>query len=250
MKAILKKELKQFFLTPKGFIFLSVFTFLSGFIFLSLIEQFNPSAQKIAMLPNQSVSLNEQVLTPHLTALRVLLLFFVPLLTMKSFAGEREQETFPLLLVSPASTFGIVCGKFVGVAVILALFCGVQIVFPISLSFQAPLELPPLFVGLFGLYLLALSYGAVAFAISALSHTQIVAGAFSFLVLFLFHSAEAFTSDFSGGLSAIVQYLSPNMHLDNLLRGLLKSSDIFYFIGFIAASLSITYHRIDLERGS
>ncbi len=250
MIALLQKELKTLLLAPRFFVLLALFTFMSGFIFLSLIEQFNPLVQRAAMLPNQAVSFNEQVITPHFAALRVLMMFFIPLITMRLFAGEREQGTLPLLLVSPLSSVSIVAAKFGGMAIALSVLTGTQLIFPLLLTSTAEFEFPPVLVGVVGLFFLALSYGAVGMIVSAFSQSQLISGAITFLALFVLHSAEAFTGDFAGGLSPVIQFISPNAHLDDLMKGLLTGGDIVYFLTLIALAIGITTERIDLERGA
>lgn len=249
MRAILLKEFKTSLLSPRTFIFLAIFTTLSGLIFFSLIEQFNPLVQRAALVPNSTVSLNEQVLTPHLSALRVLLLFVVPLLTMRSFAGEREQKTLPLLLVSPVSTLAIVLGKFIILGAVLCIFLGMQLYFPLALSSVATLEVIPVYVGLFGIYLLGLLYVAVGICVSSFSQSQIVSGAITFLILFLLHSVEALIPEFGGGLLQLVRLFSPNVHLEGLVQGLVKSSDLAFFLFFTGSFLVVAHERINFERG-
>jgi len=249
MNAIIYKEIRTFLFSPKLFLFVALFTFMSGFIFLSLIEQFNPLVQRAAMVPNAPVSLNEQVLTPHLSALRILLLFFVPILTMRSFAGEREQKTLPLLLAAPISTAAIVVGKFAVLLTAISLFLTVQLVFPISLGTVATLELTPAIVGVFGLILLSSLYVAIGVALSAFCESQTVAGVLTFLALFFLHSVDAFSPEFGGKLATVVRLFSPTTHLESLLQGVLKSSALFFFIGLSSLLLVVAHERLELERG-
>jgi ABC-2 type transport system permease protein len=201
------------------------------------------------MVPGATVSLNEQVMTPHLSALRVLLLFIVPLLTMRTIAGEREQKTLPLLLVSPVSVFSIVFGKFTVLSLLLAIFIAVQSYFGFALYSVATLEILPVVVGLFGVYLLANLYLAIGIAVSSFCGSQIVAGSVSFLLLFLLHSVEALVPEFGGNLTEIIRMISPNLRLEGLVQGLLKSSDLIFFAGLTVAFLLMAQERLALERG-
>lgn len=250
MRALLLKELRIQLFSVRFFLLLAAFTLVSALSFFSLLNQFNPLVEQAAMVPNQSVSLNELVIEPFWSAIRALLLFLIPILSMKSFAAEREEKTIALLLVSPVSSFQIAFAKLVPLLLSALIIILVQFSYPIMLWCFAPLELAPALMGGFGAILIALSYMAVGGAVSAFCKTQILAGAFSFLLVFAIHSLEAFSGDFGGALSEFAQFVSPNRHLINIERGLIKSSDIAYFLSLILLSVAVAAERLELERGA
>jgi len=250
LKALLLKELRVQLFSVRFFSLLAAFTLVSALSFFSLLNRFNPLVEQAAMVPNQSVSLNELVIEPFWSAIRALLLFLVPILSMKSFAAEREEKTIFLLLVSPISTLEIVLAKILPLILSALLIVLVQLSFPLLLWSYAPLELAPALMGGVGVMLVTISYMAIGGVISAFCKTQILAGAFSFLLVFALHSLEAFSGDFGGSLSELAQFISPNRHLLNIERGLIKSSDIAYFLSLIVISVIVASERLELERGA
>lgn len=250
MSALLLKELRIQLFSVRFFALLAAFTVVSALSFFSLLNQFNPLVEQAAMVPNQSVSLNELVIEPFWSALRALLLFLIPILSMKSFAAEREEKTIVLLLVAPINSFQIAFAKIIPLLLSAMLIVLVQFTYPLLLWMYAPLELAPALMGGVGVMLAAISYMSIGGAVSAFCKTQILAGAFSFLLVFAIHSLEAFSGDFGGLLSEVAQFISPNRHLLNIEKGLIKSSDIAYFFSLILLSALIAAERLELERGA
>ena len=250
MKALLLKELRIQLLSVRFFSLLSAFSLVSALSFFSLLNQFNPLVEQAAMVPNQSVSLNELVIEPFWSAIRALLLFLIPILSMKSFASEREEKTFPLLLVAPISSFEIALAKLIPLILTALVVVLVQFSFPLLLWCYLPVELAPALMGGFGAMLIGISYMAIGGVVSAFCKTQIIAGAVSFLLVFAFHSLESFSGDFGGGFSELIQFVSPNRHLLDIEKGLIKSSDVSYFLSLIFISIVIAAERLELDRGA
>src|SRR5579885_2019647 len=116
MKAIftiLKRELKSYFASPIAYIILVVFLVLSGIFFFFYLEsfirsQFDPRFQ----LFREKLNLNEFVIRPYFGTTSVVLLFMIPLITMRLIAEERKNFTAELLFTSPVRVSQIVFGKF------------------------------------------------------------------------------------------------------------------------------------------
>ncbi len=250
MKALLIKELRVQLISPRFLFLLAIFTLVSALSFFTLLNQFNPLVEQASMVPNQSVSLNELVIEPFWAAVRALLLFLIPVLAMKSFASEREQKTILLLLVAPISSFKIAVAKIIPLTITAVLIVVIQFLFPLLLWKYAEVELMPALIGGLGVSLVAMSYIAIGGAISSFCSNQTLAGAITFLLIFALHSVEAFTADFGGGLAEFFQYISPNRHLLNIEKGLIRSSDLIYFASLILLSIIIASERLELDRGA
>ncbi|MCL2319219.1 MAG: ABC transporter permease subunit, partial [Treponema sp.] len=108
MLAIFKREIKAYFLTPIGYLYMGLFLLLTG-IFYTFNNLFSQSSQ----------------FTGFLGSILFIYLFAIPLLTMRLFSEEKRQKTDQLLLTSPVSITGIVCGKFLAA---MAVYCGTLLV--------------------------------------------------------------------------------------------------------------------------
>ena len=102
MLAIIKKELKSYFLSPIGWIYIGMFlTFCSLFFFTDI---FRYKSSAFSDLFGITVSV---------------LSVLIPILTMRTFAEERKNKTDQILLTAPISVREIVLGKFIGASIVV-----------------------------------------------------------------------------------------------------------------------------------
>lgn len=141
MWAIVKKEIKSYFLTPIGYVFIGLFLAMcSLFFYLDVINY--GSLQFENMFYSAST-----VLT-----------FIVPILTMRMFAEERKLGTENLLYTSPIRVTSIVLGKLIaGMIVILISEIG-TLFYLLILSFFGEIYLPTILITLLGFFLLSMAY--------------------------------------------------------------------------------------------
>ena len=111
--AITKRELHSFFKTPVGWLSLLGFSIINGVIFSWVVTAYSDPA---AIRSGHVADINQQVLPDYFGTLSVMLLLLSPVISMRSFAEDRKQQSFTLLLSSPISSFDIVVGKFLGLA--------------------------------------------------------------------------------------------------------------------------------------
>src|SRR5919109_4563591 len=114
--AIAHKELKAYFASPIAYIVIGFSAILYGWFFINLLYYFN----RISMQAGagfggpQSVNVNEQLISPLFLNVSVILLFTLPLVTMRTYSEEKRSGTIELLLTSPLTDLQIVLGKFLG----------------------------------------------------------------------------------------------------------------------------------------
>lgn len=233
MKSVLQNELKLYFATPVGAVFISAYFAFVGYYF-TIGTLFSASAD----VPG------------FFSAIFSVLTVLIPLLTMRSLAEERRQRTDQLLLTSPESTLHIVLGKFT--AAYLVFLGG-------SLSFLPPLlvlahygELDGLETAgnLVALLLIGGAYIAVGLFASAITESQVIAAIVSYVILFglwLLSYLGYYLG--SGPLSDIVSYLSFRAHFSTLSSGVFPLSTLVYFISLTAlmftfACLSVEHRRM------
>ncbi len=149
MLALLKKELKTYFLTPTGWIFLAVFLLVSGLIYtLQLV---------FAQSPDYA---------GYLSGLLFLFLLVVPLLTMRIFTDEKRFRTDQLLLTGPARLWDIVLGKFLAALAVFLIAAAVTFIYPILLSFHGRLDWPVIIGTYAGFILIGSAFIAVGVFVS------------------------------------------------------------------------------------
>jgi ABC-2 type transport system permease protein len=168
MLAIFKRELKAYFLTPIGYIFMGLFLLLTGIFYFF----------------NNLLSGRSQF-TGFLGSILLIYLFAIPLLTMRLFSEEKRQKTDQLLLTSPVSITGIVTGKFIAAMVV---YCGTllfTVAYAVVIAFFGDLQTWETLGSYIGFVFLGAAYISVGIFISALTENQLTAALVSFFVLIL-----------------------------------------------------------------
>jgi len=169
MLAILKRELKTYFLTPVGYIFMGFFLLISGFFFaFGNLFQGNPSYNSM------------------LGTITFVFMILVPILTMRLLAEETRQKTDQLLLTSPLRVTQIVLGKYLAAVAVFLLTVAVTFVYPIILSFYGSIAIAEIIGGYIGFLLLGASFIAVGLFVSSLTENQVVAAVVTFSMLLFF----------------------------------------------------------------
>jgi len=172
MRAIFKKELKSYFLSPIGYIVIGIFLLcFSVFFYLTVFSQ-------------GSVDLGALY---YYTALYGLIVI-VPILTMRMFAEERKTGTEQLLLTSPVSILKIVLGKLLAALFVIILTLLVSLIFFIITSFFGKVNVMTTLVAIIGFILVSLAALSVGMFASSITENQIIAGiiTIAFLIISLF----------------------------------------------------------------
>src|SRR5438477_11662576 len=119
--AIAQKELRSYFASPIGYIVLGFFSLLYGWFYVTMLNYFVRQSMQVAQFGGtEAMNVNQVMLRPLLQNVTILLLFLMPMVTMRSYAEEKRSGTIELLLTSPVTDFQIIMGKFLGA---MALYC-------------------------------------------------------------------------------------------------------------------------------
>ncbi len=182
MKAILKKELKSYFLSPIGYVVIGIFLLCFSVFFY------------LTVLSSGSVDLGALY---YYTALYGLIII-VPILTMRMFAEERKNGTEQLLLTSPTSMFQVVIGKLMAALCVIIITLLVSFLFYFIVSFFGEPSIFQVLTAILGFILISIASLSVGMFASSLTENQIIAGIITvaFLIISLF--VTDISSIFSG----------------------------------------------------
>jgi ABC-2 type transport system permease protein len=247
--AIARKELNSYFASPIAYIVIAMFALLFGYFYITLLAFFDrQSMQMMGMGGPQSVNINQQLIRPLLMNVSVILLFLLPLITMRTYSEEKRSGTIELLLTSPLTDFQIIMGKFLGAMLLYAAMLAVTLIhIGILFAFGNP-EWKPVLTGYLGLLLMGGCFISVGLLISSFTRNQIVAAVVTFAV-FLMLWVINWIGTFSGPITQeVLNFLSITEHYDDFTRGVLDTKHLVYYVSFIAFGLFLTARSVDSER--
>ena len=254
--SIFKREVLAFFVSPIAYFVITGFVLLAAYFFFNLLGIFNIMIMRFnAMAAYRqgmtAPNLNQWVVEPFFQTLLVILVFLIPVLTMRTIAEERKRGTFELLMTSPVSIGEIVLGKFLSVGFVVLLMSLLIFCFPLLLMWlgEPGPEALPVLNGLLTVLLCGLGFASVAMAVSSFTENQIVAavsGMVTLLLLYVIHApAEALGDNIAG---AVLRYLSPVMQAQDMLRGVLSTKALIYFLSLIVMGIFVSSRALEAQR--
>ena len=222
-----KRELHAYFDSPAAYVVLSVFLLFTGWFFGSTL-----------FLQNLASLRSVFSIAPFV------FLFFIPALTMASFAEERRAGTLELLLTFPVRDWQVIAGKLLAVALFLSIAIGLTVFYTITLSLLGDLDFGATVGGYLGLFLLGITYGAIGIFASSLTRNQIVAFILGFAIIFALFLLDKVTDFVPGWLGTVMQYLGADFHYQNLMRGVIDTRDVLYYLSMTAFAFLLTTYTL------
>ncbi|MDD4913139.1 MAG: ABC transporter permease [Sideroxydans sp.] len=240
IRLIAKKELHSLFTAPSTWWALALLQFIFAWFFLARLDDYLQVQAQMAQMGN-APGATISIATPLASMLCIVLMMLTPLFTMRLIAEERRNQSWILLMTAPVSASQIVLGKFIGLLALLSSIiftCGLMMLL-IALGTQADFGL--IASNLMGVWLLTASYGALGLYVSSLTTSPIVAAFVTIAISFGLWMLEM--------SSGMIRALSPNVHFQSLNVGLISTTDVSFFILFIAGFVLLTIRRISHEQG-
>lgn len=258
--AIAGRELRSLFVSPVAYVVLTLFSVISGFLFFTSVLAFDAQIAEVQQLQLfdylAEINLNDHLIGPFLSVTWIVLLFLIPGVTMGLFAAEKTNGTQELLLTSPITIWELVLGKYLAAAafvtlliLIVSLYCGI-------LFLYGDPEPPKTAAGVLGLYLVALTYAAIGAFASSVTRNQLIAFFLALVLLFILWllSIVADLGAAGGALggeslvSSGMRYLASAEKFENMVKGLVDTRDLAYFVFLIATALVLTKTTIESVR--
>ncbi len=233
MIAIYKRELKSYFTSVIACLFIAVTTLVAGIFFV----YYNLQNGLTSMYPvYQSL---------------FILVFTVPILTMKIIADERRLKTDQLILTAPVSVEKIVMGKFMALTTIFAIPVLIMCLYPVILSKFGNMPFKTAYTNIFGLFLYGIAFIAIGMFISSLTESQVISAILSIVVLLLGYLMGSLTSMISSDgniLTKILGCFDLYSPMQNFLNGVITLSNVVYYISLTAVFLFLTCQSIQKRR--
>jgi ABC-2 type transport system permease protein len=249
--SLVKKEVRAYFGSPIAYAVMFSFTLLVGYFFYSLVMWFNAQAMQMAQNPYyaQQVNINEMVFSPLFHNISIVLIFVVPLMTMRLLAEEKKTGTDELLYTSPLKVGEIILGKYFAGLILLAVLLGLTAVLSVFVFALGNPEIMPWLTGYLGLFLMGAAFIAIGLFYSSLTDNQIVAAVLTLMTLLLFLLLNWVSSLGSGAAwSRVVTYLSFSEHFEDLTRGIIDTKDIVYYLSVSFFGLFLAHSVLQSRR--
>jgi len=230
-----RKELKAFFDSPTAYVLLTVWAAVTAFFFF-----------RAAYL------IGEASIRPLFELLPWLLLFFVPAVTMRSLAGEKQDGTLEILLSHPISEAEVLAGKLVANVLFLLTAMLSTLTIPLALSLGGNLDIGMVVGQYAGAFFFIVGLSAVGLFASATSRNQttafIVALALCFILVVT--GLDFVLMAVPSALTDTVRQLSALTHFESMTRGVITLSDVAYFAALAAVFMTLSYFLVRRERES
>lgn len=248
ISAIAGKELRSYFVSPIGWVMMGLFAVIFGYFYTVYLTFFVRESMQSQFGGGGATNINMRMIRPLLSNASVLVLFLLPMVTMRTYAEEKRSGTVELLLTSPLTDLEIIIGKFLGAVGLYAALLAVTMIYMGILFIYGDPEWKPLVSGYLGLLLLGSCFIAMGLFISSLTKNQIVAGAATFVVFLLFWIINWFADSVGPTAGAILSYLSITEHFDDFGKGIIDTKHLVFYLSFIAFGLFLTLKSVDSER--
>jgi ABC-2 type transport system permease protein len=246
--AIADKELRSYFASPIAYIIIGLFALLFGWFFFVYLTVFVQRSSQMMLGGGGGVNINEQMIRGVFLNSAVIVLFVMPMITMRTYSEEKRSGTIELLLTSPVTDFQIIMGKFLGALGLYASMLLVTMLYMAILFVYSTPEWKPIASGYLGLLLMGGCFLSVGLFISSLTKNQIVAGVLTFTVFLMLWVINWMADQSGPTMAAVLKYLSITDHFDDFARGIIDTKHVIYYVTFITFGLFLTAKSVDMER--
>ncbi len=166
------------------------------------------------------------------------LFFFIPALTMRLIAEEKNSGTLEMLLTKPVSDWQLVTGKYLSTLCLIVISLLLTVPYYITIASIGPVDHGAVLTGYLGLILMSAAYISIGVFTSSITNNQIVAFLLALLIGIFFHLLfNLLSRNFSGILGNILNYLSLDTHYNSVTRGVIDTRDLIYFVSVIFTGL-------------
>lgn len=234
MSAIYKRELRAFFSSPIGYIFVAVFFAVNGALFNYMVLRSSDSGG---------------IGTYYMTIL-FLFIIIIPLLTMKLFSDERRQHTEQLLLSAPVRLGAMVCGKFFAAYTVFAgTFLLSELLGMIPLYTYGSPNTALLLGNTVGILLIGAAFVAMGTFFSSLTESQLVSALVTmfFIALLLLVSMLNSYID-SAFVRTVLKWISIFSRFYDFSYGIFNFTSLFYYASIVFVFLFLTVRVYEKKR--
>ncbi len=232
MTAVYKKEIRNYFCSPIGYMYIAVFMCLTPMFF----SQINLAGQTSGM-------------SGMFYYINIVYIFLTSILTMGMIAEERNKKTDHLLLCAPVRVTDVVMGKYLAAISVLGITVALSFIYPIIISIFGTMPIGRMFSCYLGFTLLWMLFISIGMFISSLTESQFIASVTTFGILFALLMTENFIRNIPNqSLAALITACSPINRYNDFQLGIIFAGHIVYFLSLTALFIFLTVQNVDRKR--
>ncbi len=233
MKAIYKKELKSYFYTPTGWLFVAVFLAIASLIFY--LNNLQPRSSDFQ---------------PFLSMMSYVWMLLTPILVMRLLSGERRMKTDLLLKSSPLSTLSIVLGKYLAACTVLLIAVGLSLLYPLLVVIYSRLYPMEVLTGYLGFVLQGCAFIALDMMVTSGLRNTVSAASVAFGVnLFVWLiSLLPQSAGIPAALSNAISFVSLYDRFVPFLSAQFSPANTLFYLVFSLCCLAVSVTVLHLER--
>lgn len=228
---IARRELRGYFNGPAAYIVLGLFLLVMGQFFW----------QPFFLMNRASVRGMFELMS-------ILLLPAAPAMTMGLLAEEKRTGTIEVLLTMPLRDAEVVLGKFLGALGLLLVLMALTIPYPLSVAMLGRLDLGPVATGYLAILLQGGTMLALGVLASSWTENQLIAFFASGMLAFAFFMMARFLPFLPSNVASVVEWVSFDYHYENLLRGVVDSRDVVYYLSLSGFALALAFRSLESRR--
>ena len=229
-----QRELGAYFLSPIAYAVAAVFLFSTGLAF------------GLGVFGNGAESSLRNLFEFWIV---LILLFVVPMLTMRLLSDEFRGGTIETLMTAPITETEVVLGKFLGAFGFFMILAATLLIYPLMLSFFGPIDYSLVVCNYIGLILLSAMYVSVGLFFSSCTKHQIVAVLLGFVLLAMMTFAtQGLSQVVEGWPRVVLQHVSIRAHFFDFVRGMIDVNHVTFFLTTTGLFLFLTVKRLEMRR--
>jgi len=232
MFSIFKREFRAYFTSPLGYVFLAIFYAFSGLFFYIF-----------------SLSIGSTDISGVFLMMFIVLMIFVPLLTMRLLSEDKKQKTDQLILTAPVSLLSVVMGKFLAAYAIFVIGVAVMPVYGFVMSTFTTISWLPIWGNTVGLLLIGGIFVSIGLFVSSLTENQMIAAIGSFFINLMILLMNTLTSALPSGIfKDVLASVSVYSRYSEITNGIFSLSSLIFFISVIFIFLFLTVRVLEKRR--
>lgn len=230
-RSLYKKEARAYFNTPTAYIVVVAFLLITGYFFSQPL-----------FLANSATLQSFSEVAP------LLLVFFVPAVTMRLVAEELKSGTVEILVTLPVQDAEVVLAKYAAAVTVVALALAGTFAFPVTLATLGKLDWGAAAGAYLGLLLTGSVLAAGGLLASTLTRNQIIAFILGFFIAFALYLLGKIRTFVPLWFTPVTDFMGLDSHLENLSKGLFDTRDLLYYLSLSGYGLFLAYLNLNARR--